>query len=95
MKKIIALSGASLALFVAGLIFFANSSANNVSANEAEQKLDDKRTSCSYFAENGTCGCAANGGVCNCAQKGAGTCMGDTGKKQEQRKSTCGCQNNQ
>lgn len=95
MKKIIALSGVSLALFVAGLIFFANSSANNASANEAEQKVDDKRTSCPYFAENGTCGCVANGGTCNCGKNGNGVCTGDPVKKQEQRKSSCGCQNNQ
>lgn len=94
MKKIIALSGLSLALFIAGLIFFANSSANNASASDVEQNTNDKRNSCPYFAENGTCGCVANGGECNCGQKGASTCTGDPIKQQEKR-ATCGCQNNQ
>ncbi len=107
MKKTIILSGMGLALFTAGLIFFANSGARNTLAVEAE--LNDKRASCPFFAENGTCGCVENGGTCNCgAEKVAGTCMGNginrenvgqkanqnIGQKAEQKRATCGCQNN-
>lgn len=96
MKKIIALSGISLALFVAGLIFFANSSAKNASANEAEQSANNQ-TTCPYFAENGTCTCVANNGTCNCGKNGNGICDGTakTNKQENQTKTTCGCQNNQ
>ncbi|HNV12447.1 MAG TPA: hypothetical protein PK686_03605 [bacterium] len=98
MRKIMALSGISLALFIAGLIFFANSSANNASATEAEQNTDNSKTACPYFAENGTCACTANGGTCNCGKNGNGVCGGKTAttnNQGSQTKPTCGCQNNQ
>jgi len=98
MRKIMALSGISLALFIAGLIFFANSSANNASATEAEQNTDNSKTTCPYFAENGTCACTANGGTCNCGKNGNGVCGGKTAttsNQGSQTKPTCGCQNNQ
>lgn len=94
MKKTIVLGGITLALFAAGLIFFANSGAQKTLAVEPDVKSE--RTSCSFFAENGTCGCVENGGTCNCgAKKGVGTCMnnGINRDNTTPKKVGCGCQN--
>ncbi len=94
MKKTIVLGGVTLALFVAGLIFFVNSGAQKTSAVEPEVKIE--RSSCPFFAENGTCGCVKNGGTCNCgAEKGAGTCMNNGVNRENPtpKRAGCGCQN--
>lgn len=99
MKKIIALSGVSVALFIAGFIFFVNSGANNVLADEtAKGVVKERGSACPSLIKGGTCGCAkngGNGGTCNCGSQNGGSCANNSAQKQnaEQRQATCGCQN--
>ena len=75
MRKVIFLSGLSIALFTAGLIFFANSGSKNASATEtAVNPVNDKANSC-QCSSGASCGCSAEKGTCTCANKSAdGTC---------------------
>jgi len=83
MRKVIFLGGISLALFVAGLIFFANAGSKNVSATEAvDASLNDKATSC-QFSSGASCGCSAEKGTCgraDCPNKNADGSCSCTGK---------------
>jgi hypothetical protein len=83
MKKSILFGGVGLALFAAGLVFFANAGTSNVSANENIEivKSEDapvcglgsangKSCGCSAAGAEGVKGCTANGGSCGCSANG-------------------------
>lgn len=99
MKKSIILGGLSLALFTAGLIFFANSGANNAVATEIKINSAKERPAiCQQLINKGSCGCVADGGACNCGKNGgsgcqaAGSGMGVNAGTRAERQAACGCQ---
>lgn len=94
MKRNIILGGISLALFAAGLLFYANASANKVNANDTEIKpLSEKPAACQRLMTEGSCGCTANGGACNCGQNGNGSCGVNLNTEEgAERQASCGCQ---
>jgi len=94
MKRNIILGGISLALFAAGLFFYAGSSANRVNANEAGiNPVSEKPAACQRLIADGTCGCVANGGTCNCGQNGQASCGANLNSEAKaERKAACGCQ---
>ncbi len=98
MKKNIILGGLSVALFAAGLIFFANSGAGNAVATEMEiNPVKERPAACQQLINEGTCGCVANGGTCGCGQNGGTGCQAGGGngvnaETRAERQATCGCQ---
>lgn len=97
MKNII-LGGLSLALFAAGLIFFANSGANNAVATETEINMAKERpAACQKLINEGACGRVTNGSACGCGQNGsgcqaAGAGSGVNAETRAERQAACGCQ---
>ncbi len=89
MRKVIFLSGLSIALFTAGLIFFANSGARNAAATETGKNSvnGNKATTC-QCASGTSCGCGAENGSCSCGKNTSGTCP-NAGTK-----TSCGCNKN-
>jgi hypothetical protein len=83
MKKGILFGGMGLALFAAGIFFFANYGTGKVSASEGDKnatvvKSQTAPTCGCNGASGASCdgtgkGCSANGGSCGCAANG-GTC---------------------
>ncbi len=86
MKKGILFGGMGLALFAAGIFFFANSGTGNVSASGNDKSVEVVKSdvaptcgcngaggaSCSCSSANGEAGkgCSANGGSCGCSANG-------------------------
>lgn len=98
MNKNIILGGMSVALFIAGLFFLANSGTSNAVATEVEINPTIQRpAACQRLVENGTCGGVANGGTCGCGKNGSASCQAsgqvdsNDGAKAES-KTACGCQ---
>jgi len=94
MKRNIILGGISLALFAAGLFFYANASANKVNANEAGLKaFGEKPAACQRLMTEGSCGCTANGGKCGCGKDGNGSCGANLSTEAKaEGQTSCGCQ---
>lgn len=97
MKRNIILGGLSVALFAAGLIFFANSGANNAVATEpVVTPVAERPAACQRLIQEGSCGCTASGGTCNCGQTGGTGCAAasanNDGTAVTEKKVSCGCQ---
>ncbi len=88
MTKSIYIGGIALALFAAGLLFFANAGSSNVAADVINAEVP-KQAACQALATNGSCGCTQDNGTCGCGLNGS-SCSANTGS--EAKVSTaCGC----